>query len=351
MIKPDYVVPSMVEVHALKPNGFNVVSTFSGAGGSCLGYRMAGYKVLYSNEFIPEARETYLANCDRTTYLDDRDIRKVQPQDILDAIKLKVGEIDLFDGSPPCASFSTSGKREKGWKKQNEYSGTVQRTDDLFFEYARLLKALQPKVFVAENVKGLVTGSAKGYFLNILTELRSAGYNVQAQLLNAKWLGVPQRRERLIFVGVRNDLNLEPVHPKPFGYYYTLADALKSPVKLGESWPIPPGKMTDLYKATKPGDGFDTAYKRLYGKANMFSHKKAAFDQACLTIVQSSGIYHPIEPRQFSIPELKRIMSFPDDFVVTGNYQQQWERLGRAVPPVMMKSVAQSIADKILSHG
>ncbi len=112
----------------------------------------------------------------------------------------------MLDGSPPCASFSTAGKREEGWGKVKLYSDARQRTDDLFFEYARILKGLQPKVFVAENVAGLVRGTAKGYFKLILAELKDCGYRVEARLLDARWLGVPQMRERVIFVGVRNDL-------------------------------------------------------------------------------------------------------------------------------------------------
>ena len=163
MPKPIYKIPSMVEIEATPLNGFKVASTFSGCGGSCLGYRIAGYKVIYANEFIESARQTYKAN-HPNSYLDPSDIRKITADDILDKINLKKGELDLFDGSPPCAAFSIGGKREAGWGKEKNYSETTQRVDDLFFEYARILNGLQPKVFVAENVYGLVQGTAKGYF-------------------------------------------------------------------------------------------------------------------------------------------------------------------------------------------
>ena len=189
----------MREIEALPWNGFNVVSTFSGAGGSCLGYRMAGFKVLWASEFIAEAQATYKAN-HPNSILDTRDIRTVKPEEILQRIGIVKGAIDVLDGSPPCASFSTAGKREAGWGKVKAYSDKSQRTDDLFFEYARILRGLQPKVFIAENVSGLVKGTAKGYFLEILAELKACGYRVKAAVLNAAWLGVPQSRERLIFV-------------------------------------------------------------------------------------------------------------------------------------------------------
>ena len=159
----------MAEINALDWNGLNAISTFSGCGGSSLGYRMAGYRVLYANEFIDAARDTYNANKRDYTYLDGRDIRTVTSESILEIIKLKKGELDLLDGSPPCASFSTAGKREKAWGKVKKYSDKAQRVDDLFFEFARLLEGLQPKTFIAENVSGLIKGTAKGYFLEILS--------------------------------------------------------------------------------------------------------------------------------------------------------------------------------------
>ena len=122
----------MAEINALQENGYVAVSTFSGAGGSSLGYRMASYRMLWASEFIPAAQEVYKMNSRPWTVLDTRDIRLVQPEDILKATGLGVGEIDLFDGSPPCSSYSTAGKREKGWGLEKKYSDSKQRTDDLF---------------------------------------------------------------------------------------------------------------------------------------------------------------------------------------------------------------------------
>ena len=224
--KPPYRVPSMVEIAAIPHNGYRVASTFSGCGGSSLGYRMAGFKVCWANEFITPAQAVYRANFPDTP-LDMRDIRLVEAGEILAATGLQVGELDLLDGSPPCASFSMAGKRHKGWGEVKNYSaGRKQRTEDLFFEYARLLQALQPRVFVAENVSGLVKGAGKGYFLGILAALKAAGYRVRSQLLDAQWLGVPQARQRLIFIGTRLDLAIDPAFPTPRNYRYSVRDAL-----------------------------------------------------------------------------------------------------------------------------
>ena len=224
--KPPFRMPSMQEVANVEgSNGLTIVSTFSGCGGSCLGFKMAGYRVAYANEFVKAARDTYELNHTRT-FLDDRDIRAVRPEEILERVGVRKGELDLLEGSPPCASFSTAGNRDKDWGKVKTYSDTKQRTDDLFFEYARLLRGMQPRAFVAENVSGLVKGNAYGYFVAILEELQRCGYRVKAKVLDAQWLGVPQTRQRLIFVGVRNDLGVDPVFPRPLPYFYSMRDAL-----------------------------------------------------------------------------------------------------------------------------
>lgn len=377
--KPPYRVPLMEEINALEPNGFKVVSTFAGGGGSSLGYRMAGFQVVWINEFIEAARATYAANARPYTVIDGRDIRTVQPEDILAAISLKTGELDVFDGSPPCASFSTAGKREKGWGKVKAYSDGAQRSDDLFFEYARLVEGLQPKVFVAENVSGLVKGTAKGYFKLIHKRLTDAGYIVRASVLNAMWLGVPQARERTIFIGVRRDLGLQPVFPKPLPFAYSVRDALP--------WIHACGGIRDsgfsrskMIPADRPcptimaggGNGMNTSQFGVEAERCIAVGSAPGFgsegwqspDLPAKTIGAhpNSGngrsssdellVERPDKPgtqkRKFSIAELKRICSFPDDFVVKGTYAQQWERLGRAVPPVMMSHIAATVRDEIL---
>ena len=129
--KPDYKVPSMADIEKVRgTNGFKMVSTFSGCGGSCLGFEMEGFEVVWASEFIEAARDTYRLN-HPSTILDDRDIRLVQAEDILNATGLSVGELDVFEGSPPCASFSMAGKRENKWGEVSKYSETKQQTDDL----------------------------------------------------------------------------------------------------------------------------------------------------------------------------------------------------------------------------
>lgn len=328
--KPEYRVPTMNEIRELRWNGFNAISTFSGCGGSSLGYRLAGFKVLWASEFVDAAREVYKANKADYTFVDGRDIRAVTPEEILKQIGMKQGELDLLDGSPPCASFSTSGSRQKGWSQVRKYSDKAQRVDDLFFEFTRILEGLQPKTFVAENVSGLVKGVAKGYFKEILQSCKQAGYVVKSKLLDAQWLGVPQARQRIIFVGVRKDLDLAPEFPRPFAYRYSVRDVLPyiQRVRKGgkpNNW----GSPDDPSGTICAGDGSTspTAYLSTGGWI-VGKHK---------------------ETRKWSIPELRKICGFPDDFQITGDYAQQYERMGRAVPPLMMQQVAATIRDEILN--
>jgi len=382
--KPPYRVPSMDEVRAIPWNGLTVASTFSGAGGSCTGYRMAGYRVVWANEFVPAAQDSYKANASEHCYLDCRDIATVQPEEVLEQTGLTVGELDMFDGSPPCQAFSTAGKRDKNWGKDRSYGGVKQKNETLFDEYVRLLRGLKPRVFVAENVSGLIKGTAKGYFLEILAALKASGYRVTCRVLDAQWLGVPQQRQRTIFVGVREDIGLEPAHPKPLAYRYSVRDALPglcyAGYNRGEVGPesdwqphnktyrldmdpcgtIPASVDSsfecesrateiqgDVYDKTKPGESFDKAGGAL-GYRGGFSKYKTDAAKVSASVTTTPDLFHPNERRKFTIAELKRICAFPDDFVLTGSYAQQWARLGNSVPPVMMRAIAEVIRDDIL---
>jgi DNA (cytosine-5)-methyltransferase 1 len=319
---------TMANVNAKKKK-YTAVSTFSGCGGSSLGYKMAGFKMLWANEFIPAAQDTYEAN-HIGTYLDKRDIRKVKPEEILKKIGLKKGELDLFDGSPPCSAFSTAGARDKGWGTVKKYSDSKQRVDDLFYEYIRILKGLQPKVFVAENVPGLASGKAKGYFVEIFRLLQGAGYVVEARILDASQLGVPQARKRLIFVGVRKDLKMKPVFPQPLSRVISVNDVCPN----------------IAYIKTKK-DG-----QMKYVPANIPSPTITASDSTNSETAQFScgGFIETQdgEQRKYKISELKKIFTFPPDFELTGKFEQKWERLGRSVPPMFMYHVAKTIGKEIL---
>lgn len=324
--------PKMAVINA-KRKPFTGVSFFSGCGGSSTGHKMAGVNILYANEFIKPARASYEAN-HVGTIVDGSDIRKVDPKKILKQLGLKRGELDLLDMSPPCKSFSVAGARESGWNKEKLYSDNVkQRTDDLFDEGIRMVAGFYPKIFVAENVPGLVKGNAKGYFVEILKNLENLGYEVKVRVLNAAYLGVPQARERLIFVGVRKDLvklGFHPLHPEPLSYNVTVKDVLPHIVAVKT-------KKTGLILYV-PSDVPSPTITASDGTTS----ETASF--SCGGFVEDDTGTR----RKYTISELKKISSFPKDFKLTGTFEQRFERIGRAVPPMMMYHVTRRLVREIL---
>lgn len=354
--KPPYRVPSMTDIENLTPNGVKVISTFSGCGGSSLGYRMAGCTVLGANEFVPAAQDVYRLNASPSTVLWTDDVRNLTGQQMLTDVGLKEGELDILDGSPPCASFSKAGRGAAGWGEQRKYSDTRQRSDDLFFEYARLLAEMQPKAFIAENVQGLTQGVAKGYFQLIFKALENAGYNVKASVLDASLLGVPQARKRVIFHGIRKDLKTPSRFPKPLPYRYTLADVLHVQTAVDK-----PGRKTYRDHETGKDIGIDghaigpewhklkpgQTSEKYFQLTRPHINKPSPTITAAAGSVGAAGSTHPTEPRKFNLQELRLICSFPHDFKLTGTFEQRWERLGRSVPPVMMKHIAETVVQTL----
>lgn len=342
---------------------FDVVSLFAGGGGSSTGYRLAGGNILAINEFIEAAQNAYKKNYPNT-YIFKDDIRKITGNQILKQINKNVGELDILDGSPPCASFSTAGLREKGWGKEKNYSDKVQRVDDLFFEYARLVKEIQPKVFIAENVKGLTIGGAANLLGNsnyslfeedqsptIYNTLVNCGYKVRYKVLNAANYGVAQSRERVIFIGVRNDIDKVITYPKPFDYVLNAIDVLGDVINTQkdiDDATHKDGIVKSYILQMKEGESGDK-----YAPSGYFGLQRIYRNKPSPTICQRQGnkgacLLHWSENRELSVPELIRLMSFPDDYYLGEKYTHKTERLGRAVPPLLMKAIAEHVYKTIL---
>jgi DNA (cytosine-5)-methyltransferase 1 len=326
-------------INASSQNLFNVVSLFAGGGGSSTGYRLAGGNVLAINEFVEAAQETYKANYPET-YIFKEDVRSLTGKMILDKIGLNKGELDILDGSPPCASFSSAGAKDKMWGQVKKYSDTEQRTDDLFFEFARILNEIQPKVFICENVAGLVTGASAKLLGNeqfnlfggdentIFHSLVNCGYSVRYKVINAKNYGVPQNRERTIFIGVRNDIKCNITFPEKQSKMLTIGDVLDDVeyiemkrIAFGESKPRRVESNNVCFTVTADGLGATRRYK----------------------VIRKNN-----DSTRLTIEELKVLSSFPIDYKLTGSYRKQWERIGRAVPPLMMKAIAEHVYKTIL---
>ena len=244
-ISADYQKYTLQDVYdGEAQNKFNVISTFAGGGGSSTGYRLAGGKILCINEFVEEARNTYHENYPNTPILPD-DIKELHLEgehELLDAANIGVGEVDILDGSPPCSAFSMAGAvvhgggHSSGFGKTKNYSDgkKVENIEDLFFEFIRVAKDIQPKVIVAENVSGLLMGEAKNYYYRITAEFGNIGYNVSSKLLDSSHYGVPQTRKRVIFIAVREDvtdaigltsLNIASIFPEKTSEVVTCGNA------------------------------------------------------------------------------------------------------------------------------
>lgn len=342
-------------INSSKKTCGNVISTFSGCGGSSLGYKMAGYNVLAALEFIDSAADSYEAN-HIGTKLFRNDIREINGLDLIKPFGLRVGQLDILDGSPPCASFSSSGRKDKLWGKIKKYSETKQRVDDLFFEFIRVACDIQPKVIIAENVKGLTQGRSKKILLKILEKFKEIGYIPYFRILKACEYGAPQLRPRVIFVCVRKDLNFKNfTYPEPFlnnNEYITVKDAIENISNNKE----------EIDMLLNAGRKYANMQKwdeiKSEGKSHpvRFNVKRNHWTKPSFTISQSecnlsaAGVCHPFEKRRHTIAEIKRIMGFPDDFVLKGSWSQQMERLGRSVCPQVLEAVSKEVFNQVLSR-
>ena len=367
-------------VNASNENKFNVISTFAGGGGSSTGYRLAGGKILCVNEFVEEAQNTYRENYPDTPILPG-DIKELSGKDFLDVVGLKEGELDILDGSPPCSAFSVAGKlshsadgkHSDGWGQTKNYSDgkMVENIEDLFFEFLRVADDIRPKIIVAENVKGLTIGEAKQYFNKINNTFEDIGYDVVAKVLDSRYFGVSQTRTRVIFIGLRNDITekaglnfmtINSVFPEQSVDVIPLKDALVGLEYDAEEVDYLTKKFlnTAYWKDTGSNMEIDPP-KVLTGmdyhpKGHHFNLKRVSqyVPAPTLTAMGSNdttaGAFHWAEPRKLTIGELKRIQSLPDDFKLTGKWNQQSERIGRMVPPLMMKAIADSIYNKVLKE-
>tara|TARA_B110000967_G_scaffold206690_1_gene254007 strand:+ start:477 stop:1640 length:1164 start_codon:yes stop_codon:yes gene_type:complete len=358
---------------------FNVLSTFAGGGGSSTGYRLAGGKILAVNEFVPEAQNTYRENYPNTTIVPG-DIKELTGTYLMEQAGVKVSELDILDGSPPCSAFSMAGSVSHGegrthadaFGKKKQYSDIkgVENVEDLFFEFLRVAKDIKPKVIIGENVEGLTMGEAKEYFHKIQNTFEDIGYLIVANVLDSSYFGVPQSRKRCFFIGVREDvaekvginfMTMYQLYPDKNDFRTTLGEAINDVVNEDKEEleylfdKISPERAVGktLMKMPKDPDKVLTGMD-YHVKGHHFNLKRSSLRKPCPTITAMgnlagvAGTCHPIEDRKFTIKELKRIMSLPEDFKLTGQHKQQSERIGRMVPPLMMKALAESIYNKVL---
>lgn len=342
MNKPDCAW-QLADLKTVQKNGVKVMSTFACGGGSSMGYKRAGCEIVAANDIDPEMAWHYKHNLNPPNYY------LCPIRDLLTAdLPPELFALDILDGSPPCSTFSMAGSREKSWGKNKHFreGQAKQVLSDLFFDYLDLVERLKPKVAIAENVKGMIIGNAKGYTKMVMARFREIGYRPQLFLVNAADCGVPQRRERVFFCAIRDDIKAPPLELKPQHRWITAGEATADLQVLTDA-EIRDTQMTSLqikyWKQTKPGSDFSEAVEAATGKSSWFNNVRMHKGQPSFTLSSQPHKYHHWgEPRFFSYREWKRLGSFPDDYHAKtdkiGKYM-----VGMSVPPKMTEAVARAV--------
>lgn len=338
LLKPTTGAWTLKDLKTIPKNNFNVFSCFHCGGGSSMGYKLAGFNVLGGVEIDPKIMDIYKINhCPEYSYLMPvKDFNKISNTKLPSSL---TDNLDILDGSPPCSVFSMAGSREKKWGSEHAFreGQAIQRLDDLFFDFINTANKLQPKVVLAENVKGLIIGNAKGYVKEIFAAFYDAGYECQLFLLNSAKMSVPQKRERTFFIARRRDLNLYPLKLSFNEPSVSVRQAFRGTSPLGAKQLSP--KAYKLWSNTKPGNSFSKA-----AKGSWFTWKRLSFNSPAPTLVSGSPPSHPLQPRHLSPSEIIRIQSFPDDYNFK-NLDPVYV-CGMSVPPFMIQRIALQIIEQ-----
>jgi len=313
-----------------------------------MGYKRAGCTIVAANDIDPEMAWHYKHNLKPPSYylcpIGDL-LKKDLPDELFN--------LDILDGSPPCSTFSMAGSREKAWGKNKKFreGQATQVLSDLFFDYLNLVEKLRPRVAIAENVKGMILGNAKGYTKLIMARFKEIGYRVQLFLLNAADCGVPQRRERVFFCAVRDDIKAKPLVLKPQHRWISAGEACDDLQELTvaekKDTKAPPCYVK-WYASTSEGESFACAKERAGEKGSGFTSVKMSRTKPSPSLTsQHQHTLHWQSPRLFTYREWKRLGSFPDDYHAKtdkiGKYM-----IGMSVPPKMTEAVARAVINQWL---
>lgn len=331
------------------------IGSFSGCGGSSLGYKRAGFDVRVAIEIDPIAAQTYESNHPETMLLRS-DIRLIDGTTLLRHADVAQGELHLWEGSPPCSKFSISGKRAKGWNATTAADSEIKlrNVEDLFLDWIRLLREMQPMTAVAENVPALAIGVARGKLHQFVETIRDSGYRIRVWVLPAERYGLPQKRHRLFIVCVRADLDdsmleMPTSTTSPQGYGAAIADLptvhwhppFSRELPSEHHAPFMRGQRIEpLWEETEIGNAHPIGFNLKRPHPDHPSNTVTSFDGN----IAANGLMHGLECRRFSVAELKRICGFPDDYVLHGSYKDRVGRLGNAVPPILAQAVGQQVA-------
>ncbi len=327
-------------------NQYNVLELFAGAGGLALGLEKAGLSCVALNEIDKWACETLRNNRPKWNVLEG-DIKDYK----FDKYK---GKVDIVTGGFPCQAFSYAGKK----------LGLEDARGTLFYEFARVIDEVKPPICIGENVRGLLSHDKGKTLQGMISILDEIGYKVMPiQVLKAINYNVPQKRERLILVGVRKDIDINFDYPKAFRKIYTLEDALKKgelfdsdvPESKGTQYPESKKRILDLIPPKGYWRDLPLDLQKEYmggsfylggGKTGMA--RRIGWDEPCLTLTCSPAQKqtercHPDETRPFTVREYARIQTFPDGWEFAGSVSQQYKQIGNAVPVNLAKEIGYSI--------
>jgi DNA (cytosine-5)-methyltransferase 1 len=329
-------------------SGPTVISTFSGPGGSSLGYERAGCDVRVALDCAPDKfsnaiPETYRRNHPETTFL-EQDARETTGEELLNAAGIDKRELDIIDGSPPCSPFSGA-NTQQAWGDHE--SGT------LFDRYTYFIEEMQPRTFVAENVPDLAEGKTKGYYKTLCENLRDAGYNLQVQNIDAAYLGAAHHRRRLMFLGVRNDVGSPPTI-KPTQRPTTVREAWDGLEDLGNTEFVKKkAERSTVYKWIKklPADAkTSTADVRTDGSESFFQQRRLSYRKPAFTFTYTPhNFIHPSKDRYLTIPEVKRLIGIPDSYELPDDYNNAWECCIRCLPPILLETIANKLQQTVLN--
>lgn len=324
-------------------HNYHSIELFAGAGGLALGLEMAGFEHIALIEIDKSASQTLRKNRPHWNVLCE-DIEQVANRDLEKEFNIKKYELDLLSGGAPCQSFSYAGKR----------LGLEDVRGTMFYHYASFLKKLQPKMFLFENVKGLLSHDKGRTFQTILNIFEEEGYCIQYKVLNALDYEVAQKRERLIVIGIREDLKekIEFTFPQKNEKRLVLRDILTNVPK---SECAKYSKEKEKIFALVPAGGYWKDIDPVIAKNYMKSCwdmgggrtgilRRLSLDEPSLTVLTTPQMKqtercHPLEVRPFSIRENARIQSFPDDWVFVGTMAAQYRQIGNAVPCNLAKAI------------
>lgn len=332
---------------------YKVIELFAGAGGLAVGMEMAGLKCVALNEIDKWACQTLRRNRPNWKVLEG-DIKSFDFSEYHN-------KVEVVTGGFPCQAFSYAGKK----------LGLADARGTLFYEFSRVVQQINPLICIGENVRGLLSHDGGKTLKGMISILDEIGYNVvPVNVLKAVNYKVPQKRERLILVGVRKDINVQYEYPKPYKKTYTLKDALKKgelfssnvPKSVGSKYPKSKIEVLDLV----PPKGYWRdlplkIQKKFMGGSFYLSGGKTGiarrigWDEACLTLTCSPAQKqtercHPDETRPFTVREYARIQTFPDDWTFEGSVAQQYKQIGNAVPVNLGREVGYSIVKFLNSY-